>query len=72
MDPRLAAAVVRKTAEAIIVADPAGIIRLWNQGAERVFGYPAAEALGQNLDLIIPEKLRARHREGYEKTMVTG
>lgn len=72
VDPRLAAAVVRETAEAIVVCDPAGVIRLWNQGAERVFGYPAAEALGRNLDLIIPEKLRARHWEGYEKTMATG
>lgn len=72
VDPRLAAAVVRETPEAIVVADPAGIIRLWNGGAERVFGYPAAEALGQNLDLIIPEKLRARHWEGYKKTMATG
>lgn len=72
VDPRLAAAVVRETPEAIVVCDPAGIIRLWNRGAERVFGYPAAEALGQNLDLIIPEKLRARHWEGYKKTMATG
>jgi PAS domain S-box-containing protein len=45
---------------------------LWNGGAERVFGYPAAEAVGQSLDLIIPEKQRARHWAGYNKTMATG
>jgi PAS domain S-box-containing protein len=37
-----------------------------------MFGYAAAEAVGQNLDVIIPEKLRERHREGYDKTMATG
>lgn len=68
----LAQAVVRETSEAIVVSDPSGIITLWNGGAERVFGYPAAEALGQSLDLIIPEKQRARHWAGYDKTMATG
>jgi PAS domain S-box-containing protein len=68
----LAQAVVREAPEAIVVSDPSGIIVLWNGGAERVFGYPAAEALGQGLDLIIPEKQRARHWAGYDKTMATG
>jgi PAS domain S-box-containing protein len=56
----------------MVVTDPQGIIRLWNRGAERVFGYSAAEALGSSLDLIIPEKLRARHWKGYQQTMATG
>lgn len=68
----LAQAVVREAAEAIVVSDPGGSIVAWNGGAERVFGYPAAEALGRSLDLIIPEKQRARHWAGYEKTMATG
>ena len=68
----LAQAVVREAPEAIVVCDPSGTIVLWNGGAERIFGYPAEEALGQNLDLIIPEKQRARHWAGYEKTMATG
>lgn len=72
IDAALALAVVRETAEAIVVCDPEGTIRLWNGGAERIFGYPAADALGQNLDLIIPEKLRNRHWDGYRKTMATG
>ena len=68
----LARAVVNEAAEAIVVTDPDGIIRLWNNGAERVFGYSAADAVGQNLDLIIPEKLRERHWKGYRQTMATG
>ena len=58
--------------DAILFADREGIIRLWNQGAERIFGCPAEEAIGQSLDLIIPEKLRVRHWDGYHKTMATG
>jgi PAS domain S-box-containing protein len=68
----LAQAVVREAPEAIVVCNPSGTIELWNGGAERIFGYPASEALGENLDLIIPEKQRARHWAGYEKTMATG
>ena len=68
----LAAAVVRESPEAMVVADPEGIIRLWNGGAERVFGHSAAEALGSSLDLIIPERQRARHWQGYARTMATG
>jgi len=58
--------------EAIIFTDRAGVIRLWNAGAEAMFGFPAQEALGQSLDLIIPENLRARHGEGYLRVMATG
>jgi PAS domain S-box-containing protein len=68
----LAAALVREAPEAIVVTDPEGRIRLWNGGAERVFGYPAAQAIGQTLDLIIPEKLRDRHWAGFREVMRTG
>lgn len=68
----LAQAVVREAPEAIVVCDPGGTIVAWNGGAERVFGYPAAEATGASLDLIIPEKQRPRHWAGYERTMATG
>jgi PAS domain S-box-containing protein len=64
--------IVSKAADAIIFADAEGIIRLWNEGAEAIFGYPSAEALGQSLDLIVPEKLRERHWEGYRQVMATG
>ena len=49
-----------------------GVIRLWNRGAERIFGRSAAETVGGSMDFIIPEKLRARHWEGYFRTMETG
>ena len=68
----LAHAVVTESAEAIVVSDPDGIIRLWNGGATRMFGYSADEAMGRDLDLIIPEKLRDRHSKGYQQTMATG
>jgi PAS domain S-box-containing protein len=58
--------------DAIVHADADGVIRVWNTGATRLFGYTAAEALGQSLDIIIPEGLRARHWSGYRETMRTG
>ena len=58
--------------DAIIFADADGIVRLWNSGAETIFGCSASEAIGQDLDIIIPEKLRERHRQGYRKVMETG
>jgi len=64
--------IVSRAPDAIMYADRDGIIRMWNKGAERIFGYPADQAIGQSLDLIIPEKLRERHWEGYRKTMATG
>ena len=58
--------------EAILVADRQGLIRSWNGGAERMFGHTADEAVGQSLDLIIPEKLRPRHWQGYFRVMDSG
>jgi PAS domain S-box-containing protein len=63
---------VAESRDAVIFADRAGIIGLWNAGAAAMFGYPPQEALGQPLDLIIPENLRARHQEGYRRVMATG
>ena len=58
--------------EAVIVCDAKGAVVLWNRGAERMFGYTETEALGGTLDMIIPERLRKRHWDGYNKTMETG
>lgn len=58
--------------DAIVISDAAGDITYWNPAATRMFGYTKEEALGKTLDLIIPERLRARHWEGYHKTMATG
>ena len=64
--------IVEGAQDAIIFADKEGIIRLWNSGAEAIFGYSAEEATGATLDLIVPEKLREKHWEGYRKVMATG
>jgi PAS domain S-box-containing protein len=63
---------VAAVGDAIVVCDASGAITLWNPAAERLFGFTAEEALGRSLDLIIPERLRQRHWEGYHKTMETG
>ena len=64
--------IVNNNSDAIMFADHEGNIRLWNKGAEAMFGYSAAEAEGKSLDLIIPENLRGRHWEGYHKVMASG
>ena len=64
--------IVTEMSEAVIVSDPAGVIVLWNRGAQTMFGYSAIEARGQSLDLIIPERFRARHWAGYRTVMSTG
>lgn len=66
------AELMRALADAVLIADPAGRITFWNAGAQRLFGWSAAEAVGQSLDLIIPERLRARHWDGWNETVRTG
>jgi PAS domain S-box-containing protein len=58
--------------DAIIAADKEGIIRFWNPGAERIFGYASGAAIGQSLDIIIPERLRKRHWDGYCHVIKSG
>lgn len=70
--PSLAQQIVDGAGDAIVFADGGGTIRLWNAAAERMFGYPAAEAVGASLDLIVPEKHRPRHWDGYARVMQTG
>ena len=64
--------IVKEAHDAIIMADKGGIIRLWNKGAEMVFGFSPAEALGQSLHIIIPENLWERHDQGYYQVMESG
>ena len=63
---------IRAAGDAIIVADADGSIVFWNASAERIFGYAADEAVGRSLDLIIPERLRSRHWQGYGHVLQTG
>jgi PAS domain S-box-containing protein len=69
---QLSLRIIADSNDAIMFADRSGLIRLWNSGAERMFGYKAAEVMGQSLDLIIPENLRGRHWEGYYRVMESG
>lgn len=69
---RLLEQFVNKASDAILISDKDGVIRFWNSGAEFLFGHTAAEAVGQSLDLIIPENLRSRHWEGYWRVMACG
>jgi PAS domain S-box-containing protein len=66
------AAVLAAIGDAVIVSDVAGQVVFWNAAAERLFGWTAHEAMGQRMDMIIPERLRARHWEGYDLSMATG
>lgn len=69
---RFSIAMLRDMADAVVYSDAEGRIRFWNAGAVRIFGFTEAEALGQSLDIIIPEGLRQRHWTGYDQTMRTG
>ena len=65
-------ALLQTSSDAIVVSDAEGRIVFWNPGAIRIFGFDPIEAVGQSLDLIIPEKLRVRHWQGYRHVMATG
>jgi PAS domain S-box-containing protein len=68
----LAEAILAARSDAIIAADRDGIIRFWNPGAQRLFGYPAQDAVGRSLDLIIPERLREQHWQGFRRVVASG
>ena len=63
---------VQSSADAIMACDAAGKITLWNAASERMFGFTEIEAMGQSLDIIIPQRQQARHWEGYHVTMASG
>lgn len=64
--------ILASIAEAVIYADRDGIIRAWNEGATTIFGSTGAEAVGQNLDMIIPERLREAHWRGFNAAIKRG
>ena len=68
---RFCRTLVRQTSDAVIYADDSGVIRFWNAGAERIFGFSEAEATGKSLDIIIPD-LRQRHWSGFRQTLSSG
>ena len=72
IDDRSLADLVRHLADAVVICDREGSITFWNTAAERVFGWSSDEVLGTSLDVIIPERLRGRHWEGYQRVMESG
>ena len=69
---RFSRTLVRDAPDAVLFVDRQGIIRFWNAGAGRIFGFSEAEAIGKSLDLIIPEDLRKRHWAGFHESIRTG
>lgn len=67
--PNLAELLLEQSPDGVVFADKAGVIRVWNAAAERIFGFAASEALGANLNIIIPESLRDAHWRGYERAL---
>lgn len=72
IDMLLGQEILASQGDAILATDAQGIIRFWNPGAVRIFGFTAEEAVGASLDLIIPERLRQRHWHGWERVLATG
>jgi PAS domain S-box-containing protein len=68
----VADAILAAESDAIVAADKDGIIVFWNRGATRIFGYECADAIGQSLDIIIPQRLRQRHWDGYRHVLAGG
>jgi len=64
--------IVEESPLAVLYGDREGRIRFWNAAAEAMFGYKADEVLGQSMDVIIPERQRPRHWEGWDRVMATG
>ena len=69
---RAFAQLVQDLADAVVIADAAGIVVFWNAAATALFGWSDDDAVGTSLDLIIPPRLRDRHWEGYRRVMATG
>ena len=65
-------AMVEQTSEVVIYADAEGIIRVWNHASEELFGFSQAEAIGQSLDIIVPERLREPHWRGFHAAIAAG
>ncbi len=69
---QLAEMIIDQVADAVIYANRAGVIVRWNRASAALFGFSAEDALGQSLDLIIPEHLRAAHWRGFEAAIANG
>jgi PAS domain S-box-containing protein len=71
-DIEIETTLIRQSPDAVIFADPQGLIVQWNPAAERIFGHTSNEAVGQSLDLIVPERFREAHWTGYKRALAAG
>ena len=71
-DPQVVQRMAAEAPDAIVIIDNEDLIRYWNRGAERIFGYPASEVTGTTLEVVIPARLRRRHRDGFMAAMARG
>ncbi|MES5818281.1 PAS domain S-box protein [Streptomyces sp. RG80] len=72
LNPEVVLGMAAQAPDGIVIVDGEGLIRYWNRGAERIFGFPAAEVAGRSLDVIIPERHRKRHQQGFDEAMERG
>ncbi|MDX3235255.1 PAS domain S-box protein [Streptomyces sp. ME03-5709C] len=72
LDPEVVLGMTAQAPDGMVIIDREGLIRYWNHGAERIFGFSAAEVDGHSLDVIIPERHRRRHWDGFDKSMASG
>jgi PAS domain S-box-containing protein len=63
---------VQGMAEAVIIASNDGTILEWNAAAERVFGWSRQQAVGENIDMLIPDNQKDQHWEGYDRVLEAG
>ena len=70
--PNLAEHILDQVADALICANHNGEIIRWNHACTALFGFSAEEALGQSLNLIVPEHLRAAHWSGFDAALAKG
>ncbi|MEV6650874.1 PAS domain S-box protein [Streptomyces sp. NPDC051219] len=72
LDPKVVLGMTAQAPDGVVIIDREGLIRYWNQGAERIFGFSTAEVAGRSLDVIIPERHRQRHWDGFQESMARG
>ncbi|MGW1887686.1 PAS domain S-box protein [Streptomyces sp. NPDC001970] len=72
LDPTVVLGMTAQAPDGVVIIDREGLIRYWNHGAERIFGFSAAEVAGRSLDVIIPERHQKRHWDGFQESMARG
>lgn len=72
LTPDLARRLLEDTPDGIVICDPQGVVRYWNRGAARIFGWPSDRVIGATLDVIIPDNLRTRHWDGWNVAIRAG